>query len=89
MCSQRITKADVIFNYLDAEQLGLSADIRRDIYEKVQKSSFEDIANFHKNNIKGKPITTLVLGKKENLNTKILEKYGPVKYLSLTEIFGY
>jgi predicted Zn-dependent peptidase len=89
MCSQRITKADVIFNYLDAEQLGLSADIRRDIYEKVQKCSFEDIANFHKNNIKGKPITTLVLGKKENLNTKILEKYGPVKYLSLTEIFGY
>lgn len=89
MCSQRITKADVIFNYLDAEQLGLSADIRRDIYEKVQKCSFEDIATFHKNNIKGKPVTTLVLGKKENLNTKILEKYGPVKYLSLTEIFGY
>lgn len=89
MCSQRITKADVIFNYLEAEQLGLSTDIRRDIYEKVQKCSFEDIASFHKTNIKGKPVTTLVLGKKENLNTKILEKYGPVKYLSLTEIFGY
>lgn len=89
MCSQRITKADVIFNYLEAEQLGLSADIRRDIYEKVQKCSFEDISNFHKTYIKGKPVTTLVLGKKENLDLKILEKYGPVKYLSLTEIFGY
>jgi len=89
MCSQRITKANVIFNYLEAEQLGLSTDIRREIYDRVQKCSFEDISNFHKTYIKGKPVTTLVLGKKENLDTKTLEKYGPVKYLSLTEIFGY
>jgi predicted Zn-dependent peptidase len=89
MCSQRITKADVLFNYLDAQQLGLNYDIRQNIYEKVQNSTFDDVAKFHQQNIKGKPFTTLVLGKKENLDMKVLEHYGPVKFLSLQDIFGY
>lgn len=89
MCSQRISRADVIFNYLDAEQLGLSTDIRRDIYEKVQKCGFEDIEKFHAETIRNKPVTTLVLGKKENLDMKVLEQYGNVKFLTLQEVFGY
>jgi predicted Zn-dependent peptidase len=89
MCSQRVTKADIIFNYLEAEQLGLSSDIRRDIYEKVQKCSFDDIRNFHEETIKNKPTTVLVLGKKESLDPKVLEQYGNVKYLTLQEVFGY
>jgi hypothetical protein len=39
--------------------------------------------------MKGKPYTILVLGKKDGLNIKTLEKYGKVSYLSLEDIFGY
>lgn len=87
--SQRITKAEVLFNYLDAQQLGLNYDIRKDIFEKVKNLSFEDISNFQKQNIRDKPRTILVLGKKENLDLKVLEQYGNVKFLTLSEIFGY
>ncbi len=89
MRTQRITKADIIFNYLEAQELGNNYDIRKDIFEKVQNYSFADIKNFQEQTIKNKPRTVLVLGKKENLDIKVLEKYGNVKFLSLEEVFGY
>ena len=89
MRTQRITKADILFNYLEAEELGNKTDIRKTIFDKVQTLKFEDIAAFQKQIIKGKPTTVLVLGKKDLLDMSVLEKYGTVKVLSLKDIFGY
>lgn len=89
MRTQRITKSEIFFSYLSAENMGNKTDIRKDIYEKVQNYKLEDIQKFQKEHIQGKPITVLVLGKKENLDLKVLEKYGTVKFLTLKEVFGY
>jgi predicted Zn-dependent peptidase len=89
MRTQRITKADVLFNYLEAEELGNAVDIRKEIFDKIPTLNFESVKNFHITKIKGKPTTVLVLGKKDNLDLKVLEKYGTVKFLSLKEVFGY
>ena len=89
MRTQRITKSEIIFNYLEAQDLGNTKDIRRDIFNRVQNYTFNDIKNFHDQNIKGKPTTILVLGKKDGLDAKALEEYGPVKFLTLKEVFGY
>lgn len=89
MRTQRVTKGDIIFNYLEAQELNNKTDIRKDIFEKVQNYSFEDIKKFQEENIKGKPTTILVLGKKDGLDMKVLEKYGTVKVLTLKEVFGY
>jgi predicted Zn-dependent peptidase len=87
--SQRINKSEILFNYLEAQQLGLSKDVRIDVFEKVNTFKFEDVKKFHDDNIKGKKLTVLVVGKKDNLDMKVLEKYGPVKVLTLKEVFGY
>jgi predicted Zn-dependent peptidase len=55
----------------------------------VNTFKFEDVKKFHDENIKGKNMTVLVIGKKENLDMKVLEAYGPVKVLTLKDIFGY
>jgi predicted Zn-dependent peptidase len=89
MRTQRITKADIIFNYLEAQNLGNTTDVRKDIFEKVQNYTFEDVKKFQEGYIKSKPRTILVLGQKENLDLKILENYGTVKFLSLKDVFGY
>lgn len=89
MRTQRITKAEIIFNYLEAEDLGNKTDIRKDIFEKVQTYSYDDVKNFQEKNIKNKPKTVLVLGKKEGLDMKVLEQYGTVKFLTLKDVFGY
>lgn len=89
MRTQRITKSAVLFDYLRAQDLGQKTDIRKDIFEKVQKFTFDDVKKFQAQNIKGKPKTILVLGKTDQLDMKVLEKYGTVKQLSLKEVFGY
>lgn len=89
MRTQRITKAEVFFNYLKALEMGNKTDLRKDIFEKVQGYKLEDVQKFQKDNIKGKATTVLVLGKKDRLDMKVLEKYGTIKFLTLKEVFGY
>ncbi|MEI8138090.1 MAG: insulinase family protein, partial [Bacteroidota bacterium] len=83
MRTQRVTKSEIFFNYLAAQDLGNKTDIRKDIYEKVQSYKLEDIQKFQKENIKAMPTTVLVLGKKDGLDMKVLEKYGTIKFLTL------
>lgn len=87
--SQRIIKADILFNYDKAKKFGITHDVRKDIFERAGKMNFDDIKKFQETYIKGKPITTLVLGKKDMLDMKVLEKYGTIKVLTLKDIFGY
>ena len=87
--TERITKEGILFNYKNAQRLGLNYDIRKDIFEKVPGMKFEDVKAFESSHIKNKKYTVLVLGKKESLDMKTLEKYGKVNFLSLEDIFGY
>ena len=61
----------------------------QDVFSKVATMTFEDVKKFQDEKIKNKPASILVLGKKDLLDIKTLEKYGTVKYLTLKDIFGY
>src|ERR1035437_5738609 len=87
--TERVTKEAILFNYKNAQRLGLNYDIRKDVFEKVPGMTFENVKSFESGHIKNKKYTVLVLGKKENLDIKTLEKYGKVTFLSLEDIFGY
>ncbi len=87
--TERITKSAILFNYINAEKLGLTYDIRKDVFEKVPSMTFTDLKNFHDTYIKNKKFNILVLGKKEGLDENTLKKYGDVHSLTLEEVFGY
>lgn len=87
--TERIDKADILFNYVNAEKFGLKSDVRKDIFSKVASMTFADVKAFQDAKIKGKSTAILILGKKDNLDIKTLEKYGTVKYLTLKDVFGY
>lgn len=87
--SERITKADILFNYESARKLGLEKDLRRDIFNTLPNLTFEDVQKFQQQYVKGKFQTTLVLGNADLIDFKMLKKYGKVKKLKLEDIFGY
>lgn len=87
--TERVNKADILFNYLNAEKFGIKTDVRKDIFAKVPAMDFNFIKTFQETKIKNKPASVLVLGKKESLNEEVLKKYGKVVYLTLQEVFGY
>ena len=87
--TERITKAGILFNYENAKKLGLEEDIRKNIFNQVPTMKFSDIKLFEENHLKNKQYTVLVIGKKESLDLKALEKYGKITFLTLEDIFGY
>jgi predicted Zn-dependent peptidase len=87
--TERITKSNVLFNYLNANKFGLTYDIRKDVFEKVPSMTFADLKVFQQKFIKDKTFTIMVLGKQSQLDMKTLEGYGQVKSLELKDVFGY
>jgi predicted Zn-dependent peptidase len=55
----------------------------------IQKLKFEDIANYHKQNISGKPYALSIVASKDRIKDEDLSKYGKVIKLTTKDIFGY
>ncbi len=87
--SERITKTAILFNYESAMRKGIDHDVRKDVYEKIQNMTINDVENFQKQYIKGKKFNVVMVGDRSKLNLKDLQKYGEVKELTLDELFGY
>lgn len=87
--TQRISKMGIINTYLIAERLGEKEDSRKELFNKLPSMSINDIVDFNAKYVKNKPRIYIVLGHKDQVDIKALEKYGKVETLSLEEIFGY
>lgn len=87
--TERITKSDVLFNYLAAQKRGLDYDLRRDVYAGLNKMTMDDLQKFHDARYKNVSYNYLVLGSKEKVDLTELRKYGKVVELSMEDIFGY
>ncbi len=87
--TERITKSGILFDYERAKKLGLNYDIRQDVYQSANSMTFDQLKEFQQKYVKAQPQAMLVIGSKDKLNFKELEKYGKVKQLTLKELFGY
>ena len=87
--SSRTTKFNVILSYLNAKKKGLDYDPNKKLYEDLPALTLQDITNFEKQNVVGKPYRMVILGDENNLDMEALEKIAPIKRLSQKDIFGY
>ena len=87
--SERITRASILFNYLNARKRGLDHDLRSDIYKEVPGMTLANIKAFQEKYIKDKDYNYMVLGSRDKLNFEDLKKYGELKEVTLDELFGY
>ena len=85
----RITKENIIFNYLSSQRKGLDHDIRRDTYAAYANLTLNDLYKYHSTFLSKKPYTYAVIASEKRINVDDLKKYGEVKKLSLQELFGY
>ncbi len=87
--SYRVTKYDLITTYLRLKKMGQSLDSDRALYEKLSSVTMQDVADFEKANVAGQPLHYLILGDEKELDMETLRAIGPVKHVSLEDIFGY
>lgn len=87
--TERIRQDDIIFNYLAAQQLGLNEDVRKTIYNSVDKINMSDLKKFHQTNLSGKPFTYAIVASEKSVPIAEMQKLGEVKKITLEELFGY
>jgi predicted Zn-dependent peptidase len=87
--TERITGTEIYSTWLNNKDHGINHDLRKDVYEGVEKMTMDELENFFATHIKGKAYTFLVLGNKENLDMSVLERLGSFRELTLEEVFGY
>ena len=87
--SMRTTRENVFNAYIKKENLNINEDLFKIIYDRLSSLTLDDIVNFEKQNVVGKPRLRLILGNKDEIDLQSLEKTGPVRHLTLEEIFGY
>ncbi|MES2621809.1 MAG: insulinase family protein [Bacteroidota bacterium] len=83
------TRSDIYWAYDRAKKRGLNYDVRKVIYEKAKTMTITDVHKFFDAHVKGKKYNYLVIGKKEDLDLKVLKEIGPVQEVDLKELFGY
>ena len=87
--TQRVIGQSVLYSYLNAQELGLAEPREKQVFEKVGALTMEDLLDTHAKWIKGRTYWYAILGDPKDLDMKFLETLGPVKKVSLEEIFGY
>jgi predicted Zn-dependent peptidase len=88
--TNRITKVNVLYTYLRNQELGYNYDYRKDIFEKTDAFTLQDVMNFNIQYIKNRPKTYLILARESAVDfDKIEATFGPVTKLKLEDIFGF
>lgn len=89
IATSRTTKFAILNAYMNARDLGIDFDLNKVIYEKLPSITLQQLSDFAKSRISGKPYKYLILGDENNLDIKALEKIGPIHRISTEELFGY
>ncbi len=87
--TERIIKSNIFMSWLKNKKLGIDYDIRKDYYQKAQKSDIKEVQAFFDKNLKGKNFSYLLVGDKSKLDINALKKTGRFEELSLDEIFNF
>ena len=87
--SERVVEDQVLFQYDEALRMGYREDIRSKVYLECDNISPAEILRFHKNYLSGKSYNISVVGSKNRIKTKELERYGPVEVVPLETLFPY
>ena len=89
LAAQRTTRFAVLNAWMAAQERGVDYDINEKIYNELPNITLDDIVRFSDERMARKPRRYVILGNEKELDLASLLQVGPIKRLSIEEIFGY
>ena len=89
LATERVTGISIIHNYLNAQRYGRDYDVRKVIYEQLPSLTFEQVNDFYREEVSGKPYTYTIIAGEGKISDNQINALGKVRVLTLEEIFGY
>ncbi len=87
--TNRVVRENVLYNYLNALDLGLTEDPQKHVFEQVQNMTLADLVAFQEQWVKGRKYSIALVSDPKQVDFKFFKSIGEVKTLTLDEIFGY
>lgn len=87
--TERTVRDQVLWNYISDRELGLKEPLDKQIFESVQTMTLDDVKAVQEKWAKGRCYTYGILGDKNDIDMDFVRSLGPVKEVTLEEIFGY
>ncbi len=87
--TRRIIGSQVLTNYLNDRELGLSEPTDRYVFETIGSLTMDDLVATQQKYVKDRIYTYGLLGDASGMDMNFLRSLGPVKFLTLEDIFGY
>ncbi len=89
LAAQRTTRFAVLNAWMAAQDRGIDYDINEKIYNALPDITLDDIVRFSNERMARKPRRYMILGNEKDLDLASLLTVGPIKRVSLEEVFGY
>ena len=87
--TQRTVGNAVLNTYVNALDCDSNVDPRKNIYDNVQNYTLDDLIAYQQKMIKGRKYSICIVGDKKQLDLSQLQGMGPIKDVTLEEVFGY
>jgi predicted Zn-dependent peptidase len=88
--TNRTQKTAIFGAWRAAQKMGIDYDISKVLYDAYKNFTLDDVVKFNNTFIKDKKKVYMIAAKESDMNFEELEaKFGPVKKLTLVDIFGY
>ena len=87
--TQRTTGSGVLWAYRTCRRMGIDEPMDKAVFEALPALTLEDIKAAQQQWIKGRTYTYAILGDPKDIDMAFLRSLGPVKILTLEDVFGY
>lgn len=87
--TQRTSGMSVLTSYLNDREIGRTEPVARKIYEVLPGMTMQDVIKAQQKYVKDRTYIYGLLGNYKDMDMDFLRTLGPVRLLSLEEIFGY
>ncbi|QDO95004.1 insulinase family protein [Formosa sediminum] len=89
IAAERITKANIFWEYEGLKKLGIEKDNREAMYNTIKNMEISDLRDFFNDNIKGENYNVMVVGNKKDIDFNALKKLGEVEEMDVDYLFNY
>jgi hypothetical protein len=89
IATDRTIRQEVLDTYIAMRRLGVDHELRRDVWQRLDSLTLDDVVHFHAAEFAGRPFTMAVMGSRSRIDMKALARHGKVVEVSLEELFGY
>ena len=87
--TQRTTGSNVLWEYRSCRSLGLSEPMDKAVFEALSSLTIDDVKAIQEKWVKDRTYNYAILADPKDVDMDFVKSLGPVKNLTLDEIFGY